>query len=292
MSHWQGKSKGTSAGYRIFVFLIRTTGKKGAYLLLLPVTFYYFLFSRKTSLPILALYRESLRMSRWQSLKCLFFNYYRLGQCLIDKVALMSGADTAYTFDFEGEVHLREMVKQGRGGILLSGHLGNWEAAGFLLQRLNTPVNVVMFDGEEEKIKAYMEDVTGDKKFKIIYIKPDLSHVYAIAQALTRNELVCMHADRFLPGNKTISISFFGQPAPLPEGPFLLALKLKVPVAYVFAIKETASHYHFYSTELKNFDSSNGDTRQTVANDYAALLMDMTRKHPTQWFNYYDFRSP
>lgn len=47
MSQWQGKSKGTSAGYRIFVFLIRTTGKKGAYLLLFPVVFYYFLFHGK-----------------------------------------------------------------------------------------------------------------------------------------------------------------------------------------------------------------------------------------------------
>lgn len=229
-------------------------------------------------------------MGRCESLKNLYLNYYRLGQCMIDKVALMSGADTAYTFDFEGEDHLREMVKQGRGGILLSGHLGNWEAAGFLLQRLNTPVNVVMFDGEEEKIKAYLEDVTGDKKFKIIYIRPDLSHIYAISQALAQNELVCMHADRFLPGNKTVSVSFFSQPAPLPEGPFLLALKLKVPVAYVFAIKETASHYHFYSTELKNFDTSKGDTILSVANDYATLLTNMTRQHPTQWFNYYDFR--
>lgn len=289
MSAWQGKSKGTSAGYRIFVFLIRTAGKKGAYLLLRFVAFYYFLFSFKSSSVIYHFYRSALGTGRLKSLAMIYRNYYLLGQCLIDKIALMSEADTNYTFDFEGENHLREMVSLGKGGILLSGHLGNWEAAGHLLKRLNTRINVVMFDGEDEQIRKYVNEVTGEKKFNIIFIRKDLSHIYRITEALGRNELVCMHADRFLPGNKTVAVNFFGQPARLPEGPFLLALKLRVPVTYVFAFKETDTHYHFFSTELKNFDGSKGHNVQTVADDYASLLMRMTQRYPLQWFNYYNF---
>ncbi len=289
MSAWQGKSKGTSAGYRIFVFLIKVAGKKGAYVLLRFVAFYYFLFSPKSSKPVLSFYRTRLGVGNLKSLKMLYSNYYRLGQCLIDKIALMTGADTDYTFDFEGEEHLREMVKQGRGGILLSGHLGNWEAAGHLLKRLGTKINVVMYDGEDARIKEFMDEVTGQKKFNIIYIRPDLSHIYEISHALQKNELVCMHADRFLPGNKTISAGFFSSLARFPEGPFLLALKLKVPVAFVFAFKETDRHYHFYSTELKTFDSKRGDSVTALAQMYASHLEAMTRIYPVQWFNYYDF---
>ena len=289
MSAWHGKSKGTSAGYRIFVFLISTTGKKGAYFLLRFVSFYYFLFSVKTSKHIVDFYRKKLHLNRISSIQKLYRNYFVLGQTLIDKVALMSGADTRYTFTFEGEEHLREMVKLKKGGLLLSGHLGNWEAAGHLLKRLNTRINVVMYDGEDEEIKKYVNKVTGNKSFNIIFVREDLSHIYEITEVLNNNEIVCIHADRFLPANKTVTVNFFNQPARFPEGPFLLALRLKVPVVYVYAFKETSSHYHFFSTELKNFDRKNGDTVISVADNYASHLEMMTRKYPEQWFNYYDF---
>ncbi len=97
------------------------------------------------------------------------------------------------------------MAALGKGGLLLSAHVGNWEAAGYLLERLNTNISIVMFDGEHQKIKQYLEKVTATKKASVIVIKDDLSHVYAINEALSRNELVCMHADRFMGVIKTIT---------------------------------------------------------------------------------------
>ena len=40
---WQGKSKGTVLGYRIFVFLMKRLGIYAAYSLLVFVALYYFL---------------------------------------------------------------------------------------------------------------------------------------------------------------------------------------------------------------------------------------------------------
>lgn len=289
MSQWKGKSKGTSAGYKIFVFLIRATGLSGAYFLLRFVSLYYFFFSSQTSKPILEFYTTKLHFNRKKALLSLYKNYTLLGQSLIDKVALLSGTKTNFTFDFDGEENLHEMTRRKKGGLLLSGHLGNWEAAGHLLKRLNTIVNIVMYDGEDAQIKDYLSQVTGKKSFNIIYVKKDLSHIYEISNVLAANEIVCIHADRFLPGNKTVTADFFNQPARFPEGPFLLALKLKVPVVYVYAFKESKTHYHFYSTGIKNFDSRSGDSVQSIVSDYASSLERMTLKYPTQWFNYYNF---
>jgi predicted LPLAT superfamily acyltransferase len=201
----------------------------------------------------------------------------------------MTGTNTGFTFEFDGEYHLREMIAGGKGGLLLSGHLGNWEAAGQLLKRLETKINIVMFDGEDARIKEYMNSVSGNKSFNIIYVKKDLTHIYEISRVLSENQVVCMHADRFLPENKTISSQFFGELARFPEGPFLLALKLKVPVTYVYAFKEKRSHYHFYSTPVKSFDSRKDDTIQSIADDYVQHLESMTKQYPEQWFNYYNF---
>jgi predicted LPLAT superfamily acyltransferase len=289
MARWQGKSKGTTSGYRIFIMLLRTTGISGAYLLLRFVAGYYFLFSYKTSKPIYRFYRDKIKLSAFDSVKKIYRNYFLLGQSIIDKVAIMSGIKTGFTFDFDGENYLREMTAEGKGGLLLSGHLGNWEAAGQLLRRLNTTINIVMYDGEDARIKEYIESVTGTRSFNVIYIRSDLSHIYEITKALSENQLICMHADRFLPETKTVSCNFFGIPARFPEGPFLLALKLRSPVAYVYAFKEQSRHYHFYSTPVKQFDSNNGDSVHSIAVDYASHLETMARKYPEQWFNYYNF---
>ena len=87
----------------------------------------------------------------------------------------------------------------------------------------------------------------------VIVIKNDLSHIYAISDALKNNELVCMHADRFVEGNKTLTTRFLGKEAKFPMGPFVLAAKFKVPVSFVFALKETNLHYHFFASEIREY---------------------------------------
>lgn len=289
MSQWEGKSKGTPLGYRIFIFLIRFGGVQPAYFLLRFVAFYYFLFSWQSSRAILDLYRRRLDHSRLSAILLLYRNYYRLGQTLIDKVALLAGISLNSDFQFDGEQHLRQMVTEGRGGILMSGHLGSWEAAGHLLKRLDTRVNIVMYDGEAEAIKETLQDVNQSRSFHPIYVREDLSHIYAISSALGRNEFVCIHADRFRPGNKIIDVPFLAEPASFPEGPFLLALKLNVPVTWVYAFKEGSRSYHLYSSPIHRFSSANGDSVASIARSYAADLEEKTRLYPEQWFNYYDF---
>jgi predicted LPLAT superfamily acyltransferase len=219
----------------------------------------------------------------------LYKNYYTLGQTLIDKVALLAGVKTNFTYNFDGKQHLHEIVRLQKGGLLLSAHVGNWEAAGQMLEHLNTKINIVMYDGEDENIKNYINEVTGERSFKIIFIKDDISHIFQIQKALSANEIVCIHADRYLPGAKTITANFFGEDAQFPYGPFLLALKLHVPVVHVFAFKETAKHYHFYSTDLHYYSASDNHAPETILNDFVANLQNKVKLYPAQWFNYYDF---
>jgi predicted LPLAT superfamily acyltransferase len=286
---WKGKSKANTTGYKIFVFLLEKFGVQAAYLLLYFVSFYYFIFSRKTSKPILYFYQKRLGFSKWKSIGYLYKNYFTLGQTLIDKVALMAQIKTDFTYDFDGKNHLEEMVKRGKGGLLLSAHAGNWEAAGQMLEHINTKVNIVMYDGEDENIKKYLDSVTGERSFKIIYVKNDLSHIFEIKNALAANEIVCIHADRFLPGNKTITADFFGEAAQFPYGPFLLALKMDAPTVFVYAFKETDKHYHFYSSHLHYYNKAIGDNESTVLKDFINDLEVKINRYPTQWFNYFDF---
>jgi predicted LPLAT superfamily acyltransferase len=291
MPQWQGRSKGTPLGYRLFVLIIRTFGVSIAYLVLRFVSFYYFLFSWNSTGHIYRYFRKRHKYGVLKSVFNIYRNYYVFGQTLLDKVIVMAGIENKFTYDFDGEENLRQIVRGGKGGILLSGHVGNWEAAGHLLKRLETRINVVMFDGEHQQIKQYLEQVTGGHKLNIILIKEDISHVYAMGEALQKNELICLHADRFLEGNKTKQIKFLGEDAAFPLGPFLLAASFRVPVSIVFAFKETKSHYHFFGSQLlsRKEGEAKDDFISRLTSAFVQQLEQKVKMYPQQWFNYYNF---
>lgn len=291
MPQWEGKSKGSPLGYRIFVFICKTFGVSPAYLLLRFVAFYYFLFAWKSSKHSYAYFRKRLKYPFFKSVLSVYTNYYTFGQTLLDKIVVMAGIENHFTFDFDGEEHLRQIVSNGRGGILLSAHVGNWEAAGHLLKRLNVKVNVVMFDNEHQQIKHYLNDVTGGKNFNVIPIQNDLSHVYLISEALLRNELICLHADRFLEGNKTSTQQFLGEDAPFPVGPFSLAAGFSVPVSIVFAFKEASRHYHFFGSSVmeRRADETKARFAEKLRGFFVTELEEKLKMYPLQWFNYYNF---
>jgi predicted LPLAT superfamily acyltransferase len=291
MPSWQGKSKGSPLGYRIFVWVLRNFGVLPAYFLLRSVVLHYLLFSYKSSKAVYYYFHKRLGYNSVKSFFKIYRNYYSFGQSIIDKVVMMAGIKNRFTFNFDGEENLHKIVALKKGGLLLSCHIGNWEIAGNLLKRLETNVHIVMFDGEHEKIKKYIKGVTGERSVNVIIIKSDLSHIYEISEAFKNNELVCMHADRFLEGNKTLTANFLGEDALFPMGPFVLATTFKVPVSFVFAMKESWYHYHFFSSEIKEYAYANGRTNvmQQMLNEFVLEMESKVKRYPVQWYNYYNF---
>jgi predicted LPLAT superfamily acyltransferase len=289
MPSWRGKSRGNKTGFRIFVWVLKHAGLRPAYFLLRFVAFYFFIFSGKAFRFQYVFFRQRLGYTPIHAIVSIYKNYYWFGQTIIDKVVLLSGMKHPFRFEFEGEENLREMVKQNRGGLLLSAHIGNWEIAGHLLQRLGTDMHIVMYDGEQQQIKDYLESITEKYSARIILIKEDLSHIYAIQEALGKNAFVCMHADRFLEGNKTLSGLFLNQPASFPAGPFLLAHTFQVPVSFVFAMKDRPFDYHFYASQPKIYKGSRESSVEDMLRDYCLAMETTIRKYPLQWYNYYDF---
>ena len=293
MPEWQGKSKTNKLGYQIFVWVCRNLGVRATYFMLRFVALYYFLFSWKSSGHIYRYFRQRHHYSVLKSIVHVYKNYFVFGQTLIDKMISMSGIKNQFTFERDGIGNLQKITAMDRGGILISGHAGNWEIAGQMLKDLNTKINVVMFDGEHRKVKEYLDGVSGNRAFKIIVVREDFSHVYEIGEALQNNELVCMHADRFLQDVKIAVKMFMGAPAKFPSGPFAIAATFNAPVSFVYAFKESAVHYHLYSSPIIQRDESvsKREYSENLMNAFVDSFERMIRKYPDQWFNYYNFWS-
>lgn len=292
MPEWSGKSKGGALGYRIFIAFIKHANLRITYLLVRFVSVWYLLFSEKSATRFY--FRTIHGYSRWRTISSIYRNYCLLGEVLVDKVAMLSGAKTGYTFDFDGEQYLVEMSIEGHGGVLVGAHMGNWEIAGQLLERIDTPVNILMLEAEREQIQGILDRVMVNKRIRVIPQKEDYSHLYKIDEALKRNEFVVIHGDRYLPGTNTVTVEFLGRKARFPSGPLYLASKHQVPVSFVFTLKASFTHYHFYATRGELFaypsrlKTRKSEIRQMVES-YVRVLEDMVKRYPLQWFNFYHF---
>lgn len=284
---WEGKSKGTVLGYKIFIFFIRKLGVRAAYGLLYFVALYYVFFAGKSTRSIFYYFRKRLKYSWTKSVLSIYKSYYVFGKTIIDKAAISSGLQNRFTHECDGVDNIIELLDKKQGGIMISAHVGNFEIAEFFFEEIDTrsQISLVTTDAEHKNIKEYMEKVTMRSNVKFILVKDDMSHIFEINNALSNGELVCFTGDRYMKGQKLLTESLMGKEANFPAGPFLLASRLNVPVLFVYVMKETNKHYHLYArqAEVKNRDA------QGLLKKYTESVEWMLKKYPLQWFNYFDF---
>lgn len=72
----------------------------------------------------------------------------------------------------------------------------------------------------------------------------------------------------------------------IPEGPYRIASKCRVPVIFFYAMREKGRRYRFIFEEmpLGSFKGPDG-----LIDAYLNSLADKVKRYPMQWFNFYDF---
>ncbi|RFN59570.1 LpxL/LpxP family acyltransferase [Marixanthomonas ophiurae] len=286
-AEWDGKSRGTVFGFKVFVFFIKNFGIRAAYALMhLPIP-YFCLFSRKNVRGLFYYFRKRKHYSWFKSSMNIYKGYYQFGQTLVDRIAIQSGLRDKYTYEFDGIENLKETLALNKGGILISAHVGNFEMAQYFFNDLDEEANIsiVITDQDHENIKEYVGSVINRKQENFIIVKDNMSHIFEINAALAQNKMVCISGDRYMDVAKTIEASLLGKQAKFPVGPFLLATRLEVPVLFVYVMREPKRHYHLYARKVAvtRRDASGLLTK------YTQSLEEILNQYPLQWFNFYDF---
>ncbi|MCB4808032.1 lipid A biosynthesis acyltransferase [Tamlana sp. 62-3] len=286
-AEWKGKSRGTVLGYKIFVFCIKKLGVKAAYFVLYFVSFYFVLFAKDSFKAIYYYLKNRQGFSKIKSLKNVYNSYFVFGQTIIDKVAISSGLRNKFTYEFDGIELINQALKNKKGGVLISAHVGNFEIAEHFFGDLDESASISLLttDQEHTAIQEYLESVTTKSNINLIILKDDLSHVFEINAALARNEIVCITGDRYTENTKFLEKELLGETAKFPAGPFMLASRLRVPVLFVYVMKENNLHYHLYARQSK---AKYRDV-DSLLKDYTDSLSWILKKYPLQWFNYFDF---
>ena len=285
---WQGKSRGGRTGYGVFIYLIRHFGVRSAYVLLFFVVLYFIPAAPVSTGDIWRYARKILGYGRLSSALFIFRNYWAFGQSIIDKVAVSSGLEKSFRYEFDGADELEGLLKEGKGFIILGAHFGNWAAGEPFFRKYRARLNLVMYDNEDTDIKEILEkNRDPEASFKIIPVNKDsLAHVFMITEALDRGELVCFLGDRYVNEEKLLEAEFLGHPVKFPLGPFLLSARMKVPVMFYTAVRERPMTYRF---SFRRADVSGRGAEREILRQFTETFGKAVEEHPEQWYNYYDF---
>lgn len=186
-----------------------------------------------------------------------------------------------------GEAHYDAARRRGRGAILATAHLGSFETAIALVARREgggQRVHVVFRrdrSGLFERLRAEQR-----RRLGVVEAPVDegLDTWLGLREALRRDEVVLMQADRLAPGQKGVEAPFLGGHIRVPTGPVRLARLTGAPLIPVFALASGRGRYRLQVEEAIWTDG----VPDTGSIDPALLRLvgaveRVVRAHPDQW---------
>ena len=245
---------------------------------------------RKERRAIWFYYRQILKYSVLKSSLKIYAHFFVFAQTIVDKVAIRYGFSHKFKYTFENAEEAIELMSKPQGAIFLGAHIGSWEVGSHIFSKYDKTMNILMVDAEYQRIKNVIEKSGEDPGFKIIPINEDsIEAILRVKKALSDGEILGIQGDRYIDEKRKKEVEFLGRKADFPEGPFLMASKLRTPVVIYFAMREKMS-YNFIFKYVDNKEGlSAKDYQEKIFNEYLKLFEETVKRYPQQWFNFYSF---
>lgn len=177
----------------------------------------------------------------------------------------------------EGLEHFDAARREGRGVLVATGHLGNWELSAFAHAWLTGPMNVVVRPLDNPLLDDFLRrrrELSGNRSIsKREIVRP-------ILKALAANEAVGILVDHNSAADSGVFVDFFGVPACADSGFAKLAARSGAAVIPGFALwseEELKYILRFYPKIPMT-----GDPPQDTARVQRAIE-EIVRAHPNQW---------
>lgn len=181
--------------------------------------------------------------------------------------------------------HLERMIDalaEGRGVVVLTGHVGTWEwlSASFTMNDL--PVTAIAKPQPNIQYTQALDDLR--KTINVQIFSRGTSELIAAARALKAGKILGFLADQD-GGPGGALVDFFGRPAATPMGPAVFARKFHSPVLPAFILRQPDGKHRVVIGEVMRYEDT-GNPDQDLY-DFTVrmtrIVEDIIREHPEQW---------
>jgi KDO2-lipid IV(A) lauroyltransferase len=182
----------------------------------------------------------------------------------------------------EGHGAIREALEQGRGAIVATGHVGNWDLNTEMGPIVGIPLHVVTRQIAMEGIQRFWDESRSGRGNTYLPRNVPIAELLKILRA---NGCVALVFDQHMPPKRGLRVPFFGRDASTAYSPAVLHFRTGAPVFPVFGGLEPDGRY-VVRVEPAVTVPPTGDLRADSAAMMTALnrrLEDWIRAHPDQW---------
>ena len=208
----------------------------------------------------------------------IFYNYFDLF-----RLPGLNNATVNNLVTIEGWDNLKAALAKGKGVVMSSAHLGNFDIILHAMSLLGVNIIVPVERVDPPQLFNYVTTLRSKEGLKLIPVDGPLLD---LVRTLKKGGVVGLAADRDITGSGQIE-QFFSYPAHLPTGSIKLALKTDAPLVLAFFHRKPDHSYHarFLPAYLPlQTDTATQEQRIAAGMQYIVKEMENAiRQTPEQW---------
>jgi KDO2-lipid IV(A) lauroyltransferase len=213
--------------------------------------------------------------------KQVFVNF---GKYLIEffRIKYLKKDDIGNKILITGREHIDDALKSGRGVIIVTAHLDNWELGGVSMALLGYPFVAVALPHRHPKVNALFNRQR--ERIGEVVVPSLGAALRKIFHALHHNQIVAILGDRAFSTSGKL-MDFLGSKKMIPRGPAALAVKTGAVIIMGFVIRDGMDrHTITFSEPLPE-----GLSEDEYIEAYTRAIEAQIRKYPTQWLMFREF---
>ncbi|MCX5686093.1 MAG: lysophospholipid acyltransferase family protein [Candidatus Omnitrophica bacterium] len=182
----------------------------------------------------------------------------------------------------EGLANVDEGLSRGKGVVLLSAHMGNWELGASILSLIGYPTAAVVLSHRHKKINDFFLEQRRMCKVQPIEIGMSLKACYKL---LKGNGLLALLGDRDFTKNGLES-EFFGQKALIPKGPSIFSYRIGSAIVPSFMIRQPDDTFKltFERPIYPDTSSEEGPAVAALTGKCTSVIESYIKRYPSQWY--------
>ncbi len=225
----------------------------------------------------------SLGVSARDATKIARASYQNAGRCLMEfsAFARLGKSEMAELVTIEGLENLDRVRAEGTGGVMVSGHLGNWELIAAAIAAAERPIHGLIGQQTNARVDQVMNDLRQRQNVPLITRSVALRKVL---QVLKAREFVVMLADQNA-RKGGVFVEFLGRPASTVRGPALFAIRSGSPILPAFVVRTGTRHRLIIENAMHPLPGVEEDEQvRELTQRYTDRLAARIREHPEEYF--------
>lgn len=196
------------------------------------------------------------------------------------KMPHMDGSTLIGMVRIEGRQHLDRALGEGRGLIVVTYHLGNWELMGAVSAILGYPLDVIVQRQSNPLSDSFINRTRTRMGMRVI----ERGHaVLDTIRSLKKNRIVAFLSDQDA-REDGVFVPLFGRLASTPRGPAVLALRFKAPIVTTAMLRNSDGTHRFIIRPLEvKLTGNTEEDVYAITCEYNRRLEEYVRECPSQW---------